>query len=294
MSSPLRTRFNNYMVLRRFSPSTIKAYTKAVEGLALYYNEPPDKLTTDQVQAYLLYLIQEKKRAWSTCNVAFSAYRCFYLEILKRDKADFHLPKRPRSHELPKLLSTQEVKRLFNVIKNVKHRTLLLTIYGGGLRVSEAVNLQLHHIESSRMMIRVEQGKGRKDRYTILPAYLLQELRFYWNIYHPKRWLFPDKTGEKAMSTGTAQKIYYHAKKKAGITNGCGIHTLRHCFATHLLDQGIDIYLIKRMLGHKSLKTTITYLHTTKERISQVKSPLDLLYVSDKGTTPWDQNPLQN
>lgn len=127
-------------------------------------------------------------------------------------------------------------------------------------------------------MIRVEQGKGMKDRYTILPEYLLQELRAYWQQYQPAPWLFPDRGGSRPMPIGTAQKVYYQAKQKAGITKGFGIHTLRHCFATHLLDQGVDIYVIKRMMGHVSLRTTARYLHVSTDKIASIKSPLDLLY----------------
>ncbi len=141
--------------------------------------------------------------------------------------------------------------------------------------MSEVVHLKPHHIESERMMIRVEQGKGRKDRYTILPQSLLDQLRTYWKTCHPHSWLFFGK--DKPMPIATAQAIYNNAKNKAGINKGNGIHTLRHCFATHLLDQGVDIYTIKQMMGHSALVTTSRYLHTTREKIASVKSPLDNL-----------------
>lgn len=279
MSSPLREQFSNYITLRGFSPKTKEAYIGAVAGLAKYYNQSPDKLSNDQIQAYLLYLIEKRKLAWSSTNVVFSGLRCFYLHVLKWDKARFHIPSRPRQKKLPLLLSIEEVNRLLNAASSIKHRTLLMTVYGAGLRVSEVVGLKPHHIESSRMMIRVEQGKGKKDRYTILPQKLLFQLRTYWEACLPQSWLFFGNDKTKPMTIETAQKIYYNAKNKAGITKAKGIHTLRHCFATHLLDQGVDIYTIKQLLGHTALVTTSKYLHTTKEKIAAVKSPLDTINI---------------
>ena len=173
------------------------------------------------------------------------------------------------------LLSIEEVQRLLDATRNPKHRTLLMTIYGAGLRVSEVVNLKPCHIESSRMMIRVEQGKGMKDRYTLLPKRLLHELRSYYTAYRPDEYLFFGKSKSCPLPVGTAQKAYYHAKKRAGITQGRGIHTLRHCFATHLMDMGVDIYVIKHMMGHSAIKTTSGYLHASRQKIANVISPLD-------------------
>ena len=282
MGSLLRTEFHNYMTLRAFSHRTKEAYINAVAGLAKFYMQSPDKLDNRKIQNYLLHLIEERKLAWSSCNVAFSAFRCFYIHILHWDKPNFYLPPRSRQRQLPMLLSAEEVKKLLNAASNCKHRALLMTIYGAGLRVSEAVNLQIHHIESSRHLIRIDQGKGRKDRYTILPEILLQELKFYWQAYHPITWLFPGPNKQKPMSIGTAQKIYYRAKANAGLSKGRGIHTLRHCFATHLADQGTNIFTIKSLLGHTSISTTFKYLHTSSEKIASIKSPLDLLFYSDK------------
>jgi len=265
------------MTLRGFSPKTKEAYVGAVAGLAFYYSQSPDKLTNDQIQAYLLHLITDRKLAWSSCNVVFSGLRCFYTQVLKWDETRFYIPPRPRQKKLPKLLSLEEVNHLLKAASNIKHQALLMTVYGAGLRVSEVVHLKPRHIESDRMMIRVDQGKGKKDRYTILPQSLLYELRRYWKVCRPHSWLFFGKDKNKSMPVATAQRIYYHAKNKAGITKGNGIHTLRHCFATHLLDQGVDIYTIKQLLGHTALVTTSKYLHTTSEKIAAVKSPLDAL-----------------
>jgi len=277
MSTLLRKQFNDHMILRGFSPKTKDAYIGAVAGLAKYYHLSPDKLNNGQIQAYLLHLIKVRKLAWSSVNVAFSGLRCFYTQVLKWDETRFHIPSRPRQKKLPKLLSVEQVKDLLKAASNIKHRALLMTVYGGGLRVSEVVRLKPHHIESDRMMIRVEQGKGKKDRYTILPQSLLDQLKAYWKACHPHSWLFFGRDKDKPMPIATAQGIYNNAKNQAGINKGNGIHTLRHCFATHLLDQGVDIYTIKQMLGHTTLVTTSKYLHTTKEKITAVKSPLDNL-----------------
>lgn len=282
MTTLLRKKFNDHMILRGFSPNTQEAYTNAVAGLAGHYHLSPDNLNNEQIQAYLIHLIKERDLAWSSCNVVISGLRCFYSQVLRWDETRFHIPPRPREKKLPTILSLEEVIRLFKVTTNIKHRALLMTVYGGGLRVSEVVQLEPEHIESQRMMIRVDQGKGRKDRFTILPQNLLDELKAYWKACRPQSWLFFGKSKDKPMAIGTAQRIYYNAKSKAGINRGRGIHTLRHCFATHLLDQGVDITTIQKMMGHRALVTTSKYIHTTKEKIASIKSPLDTLDIHDK------------
>ncbi len=279
MSSPLRTQFINYLTLQRRSPKTKEAYISAVYGLARHYMTSPDKLSDKQIQDYLRYLIEKRKLAWSTCNVVFSGLICFYKNVLNRNKTVFSIPPRPRSKKIPMVLSVEEIQRLLNSVSNLKHRALLMITYSAGLRVAEVVNLKVHHIESdsSRMMIRIENGKGQKDRYTILSPKVLKVLKEYWKEYRPKEWLFFGSNINKPMPIGTAQKIYYSAKKKAGITKGRGIHTLRHCFASHMLWNGEDIYTIKRLLGHSSIKTTYKYLHVTRQQIAAVISPLDML-----------------
>ena len=265
--TPLRKKMIERMTLGRLAPKTQEAYLLAVAGLARFYHKSPDLIVQEEVDAYLLHLLEERKLAWSSCNVAFSGLRYFYSNILKLDETSFHIPPRPRQRKIPMLLSHAEVKRLINSASNIKHRALLLSIYGAGLRVSEAVTLKPHHIESGVMMIRVEDGKGRKDRYTILPEILLKELRIYWKACRPKGWLFYGRNPMEPMPVCTAQKIYYLARDKAGITGGRGIHTLRHCFATHLLDAGTDIYTIKKLMGHSSIKTTFGYLHVELNRL---------------------------
>lgn len=275
MSTALRQKFIDHMTLRRLSPKTKTAYTNAVAGLAAYHRKSPDSLSDAEIQDYLLYLIKERRLAWSSCNVVFSGLRCFYGEVLKWNQTRFSIPPRPRKKRLPLLLSIEEVWRLFDATKNPKHRCLLMTIYGAGLRVSEVVRLEPGHIDSDRMMIRVEQGKGMKDRYTLLPQRLLEELRSYYMLYRPHNYLFYGRCKDKPMPISSAQKAFYKAKRLAGITDGKGIHTLRHCFATHLMDQGVDIYAIKHMMGHSAIKTTSGYLHTSRHKIANIISPLD-------------------
>jgi integrase/recombinase XerD len=264
MSTALRQKFIDHMTVRRLSQKTKESYTNAVAGLAAYYRKAPDTLSDEQIQAYLLYLIKERRLAWNSCNVVFSGLRCFYGEVLKWEQTRFSIPPRPRSKRLPMLLSVEEVQRLLDAARNPKHRTLLMTIYGAGLRVSEVVNLKPCHIESSRMMIRVEQGKGMKDRYTLLPKRLLHELRSYYTAYRPDEYLFFGKSKASPLPVGTAQKAYYHAKKRAGITQGRGIHTLRHFCHTpdghgcrYLCDQTHD----GAQRGQRGQRTTGSGLH---------------------------------
>jgi len=199
-----------------------------VAGLTTFFNQAPDRLNEENVQAYLLHLMEERKLSWSSCNVAVSGLRFFYGKTLGRHSMCLAIPSMKQKKQLPEILSAEELERLFASASNPKHRMLLMTTYGGGLRVSEVVRLKVTDIERDRMMIRVDDGKGNKDRYTILSERLLQELCVYWKMFRPPTWLFPGRDPHKAMHVGTAQKIYYTAKKRAKITRGKGIHTLRH------------------------------------------------------------------
>jgi site-specific recombinase XerD len=277
MATELRKKFEDYLILNRLAQKTQDAYLNAVAGLAKHYNQSPEQLTNEQIQQYLVYLIRHRKLSWSSCNVNFSGLHCFYKKFLNRSQTEFSIPPRPRQKKLPEVLSQQEVLKLIDAANDVRHRALLMITYGSGLRVSETVHLKPHHIESDRMLVRIEQAKGRKDRYTLLSQKALDELRIYWKVRRPEKWLFYGRDKAQPMDVTTAQKIYYRTKKAAGITKGKGIHTLRHCFATHLLEQGIDVYLIKGFLGHLSLQTTLVYLHVLPDRLADVKSPLDKL-----------------
>ena len=271
--------FMDYLSLQRFAPSTKEAYFGAVKGLADYYStRHPDSLSNEQIQDYLIYNIQVKKLAWASCNVLFCGLKKYYHDHLGRDNADFSIPPRTRSKKLPMLLSKQEVTQLLEAPSNLKHRALLATVYGSGLRVSEVVKLRPEHLDSDRMTVRVEDGKGRKDRYTVLSQYCLELLRIHWRIARPESWLFFGRDKQRPMPVNTAQRIFYNAKKAAAISKGRGIHTLRHCFASHALEAGVEIYVIKRWMGHSSLKTTYNYIHLCPDYLSKTENPLDLLY----------------
>jgi len=216
MSSDLKTRFINFMTVQRFSKHTKKLYLKGVLGLVKFYNQSPDTLTNEQIQEYFRHLLEDRKLAWGTCNNYFSAIVCFYRNVCEWDETRFKIPPRPRVKKLPIILSMEEVKRLFAATDNLKHLLLLQTVYSAGLRVRELVRLQPHHIESdpSRMMIRVDQGKGKKDRYTILSEKLLINLRTYWRKYRPEKWLFPGQKPGRHLTEASVQTAYRLAKKK--------------------------------------------------------------------------------
>jgi len=277
MASQLRDEVNMHMRLRGFSPRTIESYTHAYEELARYYMRPLDTLNCDDVQKFLDDLVSVRKLEWSTINVYFSAYRLLYEKILGWDKRRFSIPRRGRSGKLPGVLSQEEVKQLIRTHANIKHQALLAMIYGSGLRVSEAVILRPVHIDRDRMMVLVVQGKGHKDRYTILSPVALDLLGKHWRLNGPADYLFFGRDRTRAMCSGTAQSVYYQALEKSGVRKVGGIHVLRHCFATHLMENGVDIYRIKRWMGHRALSTTARYMHVTREHMLKIKSPLDSL-----------------
>ncbi len=270
----------------RLSANTHRSYLNAVSGLARYYNQAPEKMNKQMIQDYLFHLMQERKLQWSTCNVIVHGLRFFYTKILSMDAESLNMPPYKKVNKLPEILSTDEVERLLCAVTNQKHRTVLMSAYAAGLRLSEIVNLKLGDIDSKRMMIHVKQGKGSKDRYTILSKRLLEQLRIYWKGYRPSEWLFSGRKPGQPISPSTAAAIYYNAKDKAGIKKGKGIHTLRHCFATHLLEAGVDLRTIQVLMGHSSIMTTIIYLKVSRKRLSSVQSPLDLLNIKNNRKYP--------
>lgn len=275
--TPLREKMIRELELARLAPPTRYAYLHAVEGLASYYRRAPDRISTEEVRAYLHHELVERELAWSSCNVTACGLAFFYTKVLHQDGFRLELPPRTRPKTLPEILSREEVAALLEAPSNPKHRALLKTTYSAGLRVSEVVHLKLTDIDSTRMMIRVEQGKGRKDRYVPLSERLVGELREYWKIRRPPVWLFPGQSISRPMTRGAAHRVYDHAKKAAGIVRGRGIHTLRHCFATHLLEAGTDSTVIRQVLGHAYLSTTARYLHVSARHLATIRSPLDTL-----------------
>jgi len=280
--SELRQRMIDEMTLRGFSPRTHESYLATVKDLARYYKQRPDQLNMEQVRQYLLYLERERHLSWSSLNTAVSGLRFFYFDTLKWQPVKLDIPPRTTPRRLPEVLSREEVDRLISKVPNLKHRTLLMTIYAAGLRVSEAIALRVHDIDSARMTIRVVQGKGRKDRYTILSPRLLENLRQYWRQYHPKQYLFEGSQPQCHIHESVPQKTYKLAKQQAGIHKGIGVHTLRHCFATHLLEAGVDLRTIQTLLGHNAISTTMLYLQVRQQHIASHPEKFDLLAIPSK------------
>lgn len=274
--SALRKQMPADMVLRGLAARTQQAYLGAVTGLAAYYHRSPAELTPSEVQHYLLHLIDERKQAWSSTNLAACAMRFLFRVTLQQPAAQFLLPGRRVPSKLPQVLSRDEVERILAACLNLKHHTLLMTTYAAGLRVAETCALRVADIDSARMMLRVANGKGGRDRYTLLPPRLLDTLRQYWRAARPGIWLFPKGSGTEPIDVSLAQKVFYRAKERAGIAKHGGIHSLRHAFATHLLEAGVDLHTIKELMGHDHISTTERYLHL-RQKVARSNSPLDLL-----------------
>lgn len=274
----LRRRMDDDMLARGLADRTRESYLWAVTGLARFYHRSPDQISDVEIQAYLVHLLRDRQRSWSTCNIVLNGLRFFYHTTLKRDRTTFTIPAPRHSGKLPVVLSRDEVQRLITAAPNLRQRTMLLTTYAAGLRLTEVLHLQVQDIDSARLTIRVVQGKGGKDRYTVLSAHLLEALRAYWRVARPRSWLFPAR-GEplRPLDPSSLQKAYQRAKQRAGITKPGGVHTLRHCFATHLLEAGVDLHTIQRLLGHGHLTTTTRYFQLTRHTQVAPGSPLDLL-----------------
>ena len=274
---PLRQKMLNDLRIRNLAENTQTSYLQSVTGLAGYYHRSPDQISVQEVQDYLLYLSQERHLAWKSCNTIRHGLRFFYRVTLGRPATEFYLPCAKEPSKLPEILSHEELVRLFTVTTNRKHRALLMTTYAAGLRASEVTRLRISDIDSGRMCIRVEQGKGQKDRYLPLAPQLLAQLREYWRQLRPPQWMFPGSQIDRPMSREAAWETYVKARDKAGITKAGGIHLLRHCFATHLLEAGTELVVIQRLLGHTSIRSTLVYLHLAQERTVATTSPLELL-----------------
>ena len=273
--SELRKMMKADMELKGYSPRTLNSYIKRVEGFAEYFGKSPLELGDAEIKEYLHHLVSLKKSD-SYINGAYSALKFLYQVTLQRNWDGLRIPRTKKSKRLPEVLDTSEVKAILDATTNLKHRTILLTTYAAGLRVSEVVNLRINDIDSKRMQIRVRQGKGKKDRYTILSEVNLSVLRKYWLMYKPHSWLFPGENPDNHITERTAQKVFQNGKKKAKITKNVSIHSLRHSFATHLLESGTDVYHIQKLMGHSSTKTTSMYIHLKNESLLQIKSPIDI------------------
>jgi integrase/recombinase XerD len=271
----LRDQMEMDMKLRRFSPKTIACYLACMKGVAKHFRKSPAELGDEEIRAYLHYLMEERKASQSVLVQTYSALKFFFANTLQKQWNAFRIPRCKQRRKLPGVLTREEVELILSATKNLKHRTILMTIYSAGLRIGEVTRLKVSDIDSGRMMIRVNEGKGLKDRYTLLGVRNLEMLRRYWKVYRPLEWLFPGRNASDPVSISAIQRVFKTSLEKAGIKRKASVHTLRHCFATHLLESGTDLYYIQRLLGHKSAGTTSVYLHITGKDIGKIKSPID-------------------
>lgn len=275
--SELKDKMKIELELRGYSPTTIKYYIENVSRFAKHFSQSPELIGENQIREYLHYCIMEKHLSEGTVNCINSSLKFFYTKILKRNWNNDMFPRMKEGKKLPVVLSKSEVKAILDATDNLKHKAILTTIYGAGLRISEAAKLKGLDIDSNNMQIVIRQGKGKKDRYSLLSKTNLNLLRDYWKRYHPKDYLFSGKNAVDHISVRTIQKTFDQALAKAGINKDATVHTLRHSFATHLLEAGTDICHIQRLLGHTSIKTTTIYLHLRRLDLLSIKSPLETL-----------------
>jgi len=273
----LRDRMIEEMKLRNFSTATQESYVYAVSRLARYHHKSPDQLSKEDIRAFLVHLTMERKLSPNSLTGYCSGLRFFYNETLRWDENKSFIPPRRKSSPVAEVLSPEEIVRLFRAARGLKQRVLLMSAYSAGLRVSELVNLKITDIDPARMTLRVRQGKGGKDRYAILSQNLLVELRVYWKRYRPVVWLFPNRAKTGPLSRGEAWHIFNSAKKRARLKKGRGLHSLRACFATHLLEAGVDLRSIQFLMGHTSLLSTQRYLRLRPQNVDRALSPLDRL-----------------
>jgi integrase/recombinase XerD len=278
--SPLRERMLADMQIRNLSPHTIECYLRHVAGFAKHFERSPQTLGPEEVRRYQVYLVQEKKASWSSFNQAVCALRFLYRTTLACDWPVIQIPYAKRPKKLPVVLGPEEVQRLLPCVQPLKPRLVLTTIYAAGLRVDEATHLEVTDIDSVRMLLRVARGKGSKERLVLLSPRLLEELRSYWRVVRPTRWLFPGAKPDQPLRSATVQKACVQAAKEAGLTKHVTPHALRHSYATGLLERGVDLLTIQRLLGHRSFSTTLIYLHVRRPHLESIPSPLDWLPVA--------------
>lgn len=281
--TPLRRRMIEDMTLRNFTPRTIQAYVRCVACFARHFRRSPDRLGPEHVRVFLLYLLEQRRVSMSYYNLVRCALRFFYRVTLGRDCALESMGPVKQPRRLPVVLSADEVVRFFAAITNVKLRALLMTAYSAGLRISEVTGLRVADIDSSRMVIRVRQAKGRKDRYVMLSPKLLNVLRTYWKLTRPADYLFPGTKPDRPIAARTVQKACHCACSLAGLSKHVTVHALRHSFATHLLEHGADLRTIQVLLGHRSFSTTARYVHVATASLPSTKSPLDRLDLNPRG-----------
>lgn len=270
--------FVREMQLRNFSEGSQKSYLTVLNGLYKHFNRDAQNITSEEIKDYILCLQNENRLAPSTIYSHVNALKFLINKALKRNDDLLIIENRKTPKGLPEILSVNEVKKLIRGADNLRRRVMLLLAYSAGLRASEIVNLKAEDIDSQRMLIRIQNSKNRKDRYTILNPLLLKELRIYWKKYRPQSYFFPGRDDiNKPACSFIALKAWRVAKRRSGIKKGRGVHTLRHCFATHLLEAGVDLRTIQVMMGHSSISTTAMYLKVTQKQIAQTQVSVDLL-----------------
>jgi integrase/recombinase XerD len=276
--TPLRLRMIEDMQIRNLAPLTQSAYLLQVSLFARHFGQSPERLGREDIRAYRLYLAQDKHLAASSISVAVAALRFFYTVTLKQAwTVDADIPTCRLPRKLPQVLSQKEVSQFLDAVESLKHRVILTVCYAAGLRVSEAVRLKPSAIDSRRMVIRVEEGKGRKDRYVMLSPKLLDILRDYWKATRPTEWLFPGDRPGRPITRFAVERVCQETRQRSDITKPVTPHSLRHAFAVHLLESGADLRTIQLLLGHRSLTTTSRYLRIATSKVCATASPLDSL-----------------
>jgi len=276
--SALRQRMIDDMTLRNMAALTQAAYVRAVKNFSVHFGKSPDKLSFENVRQYQLSLVG-RGLGPQAVNQIMCALRFFYKTTMGIKDAHDHIPLARRSDPLPAILSREEVGRFLQAAHSVKYRTIFATIYAAGLRVSELISLTVKDIDSARMVIHVRQGKGRKDRFVMLSDQLLDLLRSYWRVDRPAHWLFPGADPQRHITARQLERVCRQTADVAGLGKTVTVHTLRHCFATHLLEQGVDIRVIQDLLGHRHINATSRYARVAINTIRQIQSPLELLKV---------------
>lgn len=267
------------LILRRYSINTIKTYKYCFRDFILHYNRlHPEAISTAQIKAFMLYLVNVKEIASSTQNQYINAIKFYYEQVLQREPQNYYWERPKLRKKLPHVFTETEIKQLLLNVHNIKHRCILLTIYSAGLRINELVNLKISDIMTNQACIHIQDAKGKKDRYTLLSNQLLLSLRKYYMEHKPTYWLFEGSTGGQYSKT-SIQKIFKRALKASGILKPATVHTLRHSFATHLLERGVNLRYIQTLLGHSSSKTTEIYTHISNKDLSKISSPLDFLII---------------
>jgi len=275
--TPLRQRMTEDMEIRNLSPNTQLAYLQQVSSFAKYCRRSPEVVGPEEIRGYQVYVTNERKLAPGSLSIIASALRFLYKVTLKRAWVDTEIPLPKKPFILPVILSREEVAHFFESIASRKHRTILMTAYAAGLRISEVTRLKLTDIDSQRMMLRVEQGKGQKDRYVMLSPQLLEILRAYWKLTHSTVWLFPGDIPSRPISKAAVEQACQKARRVSGIKKPITPHSLRHGFASHLLEAGTDVRRIQLLMGHRSLATTARYLKVATTTVCATTSPFDLL-----------------